>query len=469
MKRFCVTALMAVFLGAASLQAQSFSHHVSLSGLGNGNSAKAFGLAADETNHRLYVAVCGDFSGSNNVIAEIDTLTDSVVRTITVGNYPEDIALLAGPNSSGLSTGAVTNSSDGTVSVWDLASGNPIAVVQLPDPFMMGSCYPFGIAAGGPGLMITTVDGSGDVHAIDTTTWTHDPAASFNLGWKSLGRPLASGNEIIVPTTAFTPSWTGAEAGISAFANGAALVSWSHKLAVNDGNNIFPSGNDVVELADGTLLMSGMDLDGRLYQLSANGEILRTMRLQNGAGAHGIALSADGSLLVACDLAYGWVTFIDLLNWVELVAFQTASTGLGYMMPNDAAFCDGKVYVTCQGSEEVMVFDNLPTLVPGGAYQGLITVDDSTPNVGDTLTVQVSGTGVVALFVSFEDSAGTYSGIDLQLGSAPRLVGWSGNGSYSRTWTIPANAPSGFNLFTQGIVDIKGTPAPTAPRCAVIQ
>jgi hypothetical protein len=138
-------------------------------------------------------------------------------------------------------------------------------------------------------------------------------------------------------------------------------------------------------------------------------------------------------------------------------------------MPNDAAFCDGKVYVTCQGSEEVMVFDNLPTLVPGGTYQGLVTIYSTTPSAGGPVSAQVSGPGVVALFVSFEDTAGTYAGIDLQLGSAPILAGWSPHGNWNRTWGIPAKAPRGFHLFAQGIVDIKGTPTPTAPRCAVIQ
>jgi len=467
MKHFCVVALLATFLGAPNLSAQSFSYDISLDGLGNGNPAKSFGLAADEHNNRVYVSICGDFMGNNNVVAEIDTVTGTVVNTIQVGNYPEDIALLGDPNLPGMIAGAVTNSSDGTVSIWDLASGVVSHTVQLPDPFFMGSCYPFGITAGGPGFYVSTVDGSGDVHAIDSNTWTYDAGNSLNFSWKSLGRPLMANGNLLIPTTAYTPSWTGAEVGISGVDNAGNI--WSQVMALNDGNYIFPSGMDAVELNDGTVLVAGMDLDARLYQLTSNGEIIRSMRLQNGAGAHGLALSNDGTILVACDLAYGWVTFIDMVNWSELAAFQTSSLGLGYMQPNDAVFCNDKVYVSCQGSEEVMVFDNLPSISPGNGYQGNLLINDSTPAPGSTLSLDLSGNGVVALFVSFEDTAGSYSGVALDLGAAPMLAGWSGNGSFSRSFTVPLNAPRGMNLFAQGIIDVTGTPTATAPRCVVIQ
>lgn len=467
MKLVRIAAFLAVCSCVSQLSAQSFSHDISLSGLGNGNPSKAFGLAADSASNRLFVAISGDFMGNNNVVAEIDTTTDSVLRTIPVGNYPEDIAFILNPVTGNATSGAVTNSTDGTVSVWNLASGVVTHTIQLPDPFGMGSCYPFGITAGGPGLWVTTVDGSGAVYGIDTNTMTLDPSAEFNTSWKSNGRPLDTGTQVIVPTTTYTNTWTGSSAEL--FGTGeAAMGSWSALMAEDDGNYNFPGGQDVVELPNGNFVVGCLSTNARLYVVTPIGEVLRTIRLSAGGGAHGLALSDDGSLLVACDLPTGTISFVDMLNFVELASFQSSSTGQGYQQPNDAVFCNGQVYVTCQGSEEVMVFNNLPTPTPGAGYAGDLAVDwNNSPSGHSSLGLTVTGPGIVALFVSFDDLGGSYSNVNLEIGPSPILAGWA-PGSFGKSWIVPNGAPRGMNIFAQGVVDVLNQPQTTTPRVVIL-
>ncbi|HJM38502.1 MAG TPA: hypothetical protein QGG59_00130 [Planctomycetota bacterium] len=467
MKLVHIAALFAATSCASLLSAQSFSHDISLSGMGNGNPSKTFGLTTDPSFNRLYVAVAGDFMGNNNIVAEIDTTTDTVVRTIQVGNYPEDIALIFDPVTGTATSGAVTNSSDGTVSIWDLASGAVTHTVQLPDPFGLGSCYPFGITTGGPGLWVTTVDGSGAVYGIDTNTFLVDPNAEFNTSWKSNGRPLDTGSQVVVPTTAYTPTWSGSSAELF-FTDSTIAGTWSNLMAENEGNYIFPGGQDVVELPNGDFVVGCLSTNARLYIISPDGELIRTIRLSSGGGAHGLALSADGSLLVACDLPTGTISFVDMLNFSELASFQSSSTGQGYQQPNDAVFCNGKVYVTCQGSEEVMVFDNLPTVNPGQGYAGELAIGWApSPDNPISFGLTVTGNGIVALFVSFDDLPSYYSTVNLEIGPSPILAGW-GRNSFSKSWTIPINAPRGLNLFAQGVVDVIGMPVLTTPRVIVL-
>lgn len=457
---------LAAALLCAALPAQTFSHDIPLSGLGNGNPAKPFGITAEPVTGVLYVAIAGDFLGNNDVVAVIDPVTSLVTGTIQAGLYPEDVAVaydLAGAPT----VAAVTNSSSGTVTVWEVLSGVVLADVPLPDPFAFGSSYPFGITAGGPGFWVSSFDGSGMVYAIDAATLQHDPAASFDLGGgRSGGRLLASG-DLFVPTSAYTPTWTGSEGGLVARRGN--LVAEDYVVASEDGSGLFPAGQEVLRLADGRLLLAGTDFGPRLYVLDRLGRLERTLRLSGGGGIHGLALSPDGSLVAACDLAGNTVYLIDALNLVELSATSVTGVGLGYAQPNDAAFADGKLFVTCQANEEVIVFDHLPAPVPGNGYAGSLTLSESTPTRGDQVLATVSGPGLVALFVALDDQPGVVSGVGLDIGPAPTLAG-SGTGHFTRGWTMPLAAGArGVNLFAQGVVDAAGTPQPTAPRVAVIQ
>ncbi len=450
----------------AAAPAQSFSHDISLSGLGNGNPAKPFGITAEPVRGVLYVAIAGDFAGNNDVVVQIDPVTSQITRTIQAGLYPEDIAV-AYDAAGNPTVAAVTNSTSGTVTVWDVWTYAVLADVQLPDPFGFGSSYPFGIAAGGPGFFVSSFDGSGEVFAVDTATLQHDPAASFNLGGGRSGARLLMSGDLFVPTSAYTPTWTGSEGGLMVRRGN--TFAEDFVVAIEDGSGLYPAGQDLVRLNDGRLLLGGTDLGPRLYVLDDLGRLLRTVHLSGGNGVHGLAISPDGSLVAACDLAGNTVYLIDALNLVELSATSTTSVGLGYALPNEAAFAAGKLFVTCQANEEVIVFDNLPTVTPGNGYAGNLTISDSTPDRGGQVAATVSGPGVNALLVAFDDQPSVHTGVALDIGPNASLVGW-GTGHFQRVWSIPpAAAARGVNLFAQGVVDAAGYPQPTAPRVAVIQ
>ena len=451
----------------AAAPAQSFSHDIPLSGLGNGNPAKPFGITAEPVRGVLYVAIAGDFAGNNDVVAQIDPVTSQITGTIQAGLYPEDIAV-AYDAAGNPTVAAVTNSTSGTVTVWDVWTYAVLADVQLPDPFGFGSSYPFGITAGGPGFLVSSFDGSGEVFAVDAATLQHDPGASFNLGGGRSGARLQYlSGELCIPTSAYTPTWSGSDGGL--LLRRGATTAEDYVVASEDGTGVFPAGQDLVRLNDGRLLLAGTDFGPRLYVLNSLGQLERTIRLSGGEGVHGLAISPDGSLVAACDLAGNTVYLIDALNLVELSATSTTSVGLGYALPNDAAFAAGKLFVTCQANEEVIVFDNLPTPVPGNGYAGNLTISDPDPARGGTVAATVSGPGINALLVAFDDQPSVYSGVSLDIGPNATLVGW-GTGHFQRVWSLPmAAAAHGVNLFAQGVVDASGTPLPTAPRVAVIQ
>ena len=85
-------AALAALLFPSVLPAQDFSHDLSLSGIGSPAAANPFGLAYEPTTDRLYVAVAGTFGDNNNQVAVFDAGTDTLLRTLQVGLYPEDIA-----------------------------------------------------------------------------------------------------------------------------------------------------------------------------------------------------------------------------------------------------------------------------------------------------------------------------------------------------------------------------------------
>ncbi len=450
--------------GVAPLDAQSFSHAISLAGLGNGGDARPFGLSYEPVHDEIYVAIAGSFANNNDAVAVIDPFSDTVLTTMTVGLFPEDIAIAY--DAFGQPTlGAVSNSSDGSVSLFDPGTHTVLATVPLPDPFGFGTSYPFGVTAGGPGFYVSTVDGSGAVYAIDATTLAYDPVSSLNIG-KSGGRLRADGGRLLIPSAAFTPSFTGGEGG---------LVVWQQTIqrdevyAADDGNFVYPAGQDLEVLPDGRMVLGGTDFQGRLELLDPSGQLLRSLRMSGATGAQGLALSPDGTLLAVCDLAHDLVVLWDMVNLVELSENSTLAAGIGYQQPNEAVFAHGKLYVSCQANEAVLVYDNLPTVTPGPGWAGTITVGDTTPDQGATVDVTVSGPGVVALLVAYDDLPGPYQGVDLDIGPNPISIGW-GTGVFQHSFTVPMNpALRGRNFFAQGIVDALLHPAPTEPRAIVVQ
>lgn len=459
----------AAFVAAAPLCAQSFLHDISLSGLGNGNPATSFGIAYEPVSGLLYVGVAGTLGAQNDVVAVIDPVTDTVIGTIQAQLFPEDIAFAYDAQGQ-LRYGAVTNGTSGSVTIWD-ANRQVVANVALPDPFGFGTCYPFGITPSEDQqrFYVSTQDGSGDVHAIDLATLALDPSESVNLPAKSGGRLRHRSNTLYVPWSEYDATFSGSSGGLTGWNTGPLPFFWERLTVDLSGTFTYPAGNDMEFLPDGRVVLGGTFFGNRLYFLFGNGELLRTLHLHTGSGsAHGLALSPDGSLLAVCDLAANDLELVDALNLAELSIQHVNTIGAGYHLPNDAVFAAGKLYVTCQGSEQVIVFDNLPTVTPGPGYGGAIAVSESTPSAGGQVVVSVTGPGLVALLQSDDDQGVTVHGVALGIGPAPVLVG-TGNGSFSHVFRVPHSTPRGLNHFLQGVVDLKNMRTPTEPRVVVVQ
>ena len=117
-----------------------------------------------------------------------------------------------------------------------------------------------------------------------------------------------------------------------------------------------------------------------------------------------------------------------------------------------------------------MVFDNLPTPPPaGGDFSGQITVSNPTPSLGDLVTVEVVGNGVVALAQAREATGVSFRGFDMDIGPLITLRGVNGI-AYGETVTVPNNPLlRGLHLWFQGAVELDSTPRLTEPRVLIVQ
>lgn len=468
MQTACTLVALAAFLCATPVAAQSFQQEISLTGLGDPlNSAKPFGISYEPVSDRIYVAIAGDFAGSNNAVAIIDPATDTVVGSIPTGYYPEDIAFHY-DQSGALAYGAVTNSTSGSVTIWD-HTNTVVATVPLPDPFAFGTCYPFGILAHDGDFLISTADGSGDVHAIDIATLSYDPTAGFNTLFRSNGRLIAVGSEIWVPTSEFTPNWDGAKGGLFRHDRAGVTASNSWYAERMENYSGYPGGQDIVRLSDGRGYLSGLDFQGRLYRVDAAGNLDRGIDL-GGVDGFGIALEPNNEeLLAVCGFVSNELLLVDLVN-DELLS-NTSLGSLGFNMPNDAVFAHNKLYVTAQGSESVVVLNNLPTVSPNHSHQGELAISDTTPELGDAITVELVGYAGqrVAIFTGSAPLPGVYTGLDLEVGPAP-VKHSNGMGSLSLNISIPTT-PSLVNrhIFLQGYTTDGTHHFTTEPKVLVIQ
>jgi|FLOH01.1.fsa_nt_gi YVTN family beta-propeller protein len=468
MRIACTLVALVAGLCATPLTAQSFKQEISLVGLGDPLlSAKPFGISYEPVTDRIYVAIAGDFAGPNHAVAVIDPATDLVVQTIPVGLYPEDIAFYYAPNGA-LVYGAVTNSTSGSVTIWDSAHV-VVATVKLPDPFVLGTCYPFGILVHDGKFLISTADGSGDVHAIDIATLSYDSAAGFNTLFRSNGRMVAVGSEIWVPTSEFTPNWDGSKGGLFRHdrAGLRADDSWYAERMENFSG--YPSGQEVVRLRDGRGYLAGLDFLGRLYRLDALGNLDRAIDL---AGVDGFGLALEPiheELLAVCGFTANELVFVDLLN--EELLSTTPLGGLGYSMPNDAVFAHDKLYVTVQANEAVVVFDSLPSVSLQQSFSSELVVSDTTPDLGSVFTVDLSGFPgfSVAIFSGDAPIGGVFQGLPLQIGPTP-VKRYHALGSLSLSFVVPNN-PSLANrhFFVQGYLTDGVNHFTTEPKVIVIQ
>ena len=195
----------------------------------------------------------------------------------------------------------------------------------------------------------------------------------------------------------------------------------------DDLQYVYPAGQEVVRLSDGRGFVAGTFWDGRVEVLNAQGDLARTLDV-GGSGATGLAVDANEEWLVVVDNAQDTLSFVDLHD--ERVQ-STLGVGAWGTQPNDALFLNGKLYVTCQGSEDLLVIGSLPTPAQARSFDGTLTVSDSTPRQGTQLQVDLQGHAghPVVLLSSRGLGGGMYQGVELDLGGSYQVRG-SGVGSW---------------------------------------
>ncbi|MGY8758270.1 MAG: YncE family protein [Planctomycetota bacterium] len=458
MNKRLLSCLSAVIITCVSASAQTFKHEIDLSGLGDpSTTSKPFGASYNEANGLLYVAIAGSFAANNNVVAVIDPATDLVVATIPVGLFPEDIAF-----DSTTGDGAVTNSTSGSVTFFDSAN-SVLSTLQLPDPFGIGSCYPFGITYHDGHYFVGTVDGSGEVYAIDATTRTLAPSYGFATNYKSIGRMATKSSKLLVTTTEYNSTWSGATGGVYAHEMFGASTGRQINYVTQENLGTYPSASDMTPAIDG-VFMTGLDFDGMLYITDDNGAPIRAIDA-HGHNGYSLATSADATLLAMCELTTGTVVFFDAVNEEYVGAFTFSG------MPNAAAFTPDKLYVTDQANERVMVFDQLPSFTDRFDHDGSLSISDSAPSLGDTVTVNLNGNPQETVWIVGASSATatTFNGVDFLIG--PNLINYGSNETtHSITRTIPNNPTlSGRHFFLQGAIRDNNVIRTTKPLVLIIQ
>jgi len=386
---------------ARTASAQTFLGPISTAGYGQ-NSGQPFGLAWGP-NGQLYVSLAGQSTFvnpqafNNNVVVRIDPATGAVVGMVTVGLYPEEIAFASTPSTSPI--GIVSNSTDSSVTIFDVATDAPLATVVL-GPFF--ALYPFGVVtnAAGTRAWVSVGDGSQRLFSIDidpasATAFQEVPSELTVLASGNAGRFVRSGSDLVMPTTSYLPSFAGSTAAIERRPLPGASGTVASAVLRSEGTfSAYPSSQDAEIGPGGVVYVAGYDMGKRIYGFSpATGELVRAFPSGTAIGAHtGLALSPDGSILVVCDIASEEVSFLDLARGTVISVVHTPSVGFGYFQPNDAIFSpDGsKVYVTCQGSEAVLVF-SAPASPSPFAPPLAFTVQPTIPAVGGSVTIATAG------------------------------------------------------------------------------
>ncbi|MDE0586474.1 MAG: hypothetical protein OSB63_07630 [Planctomycetota bacterium] len=458
MNKRLLSCLSAVIIICVSASAQTFKYEIDLSGLGDPSAiSKPFGASYNEANGLLYVAIAGSFAANNNVVAVINPATDLVVATIPVGSFPEDIAF-----DSTTGDGAVTNSTSGSVTFFD-NSNNVISTLQLPDPFGIGSCYPFGITYHSGHYFVGTVDGSGEVYAIDATTHTLEPSYGFSTNYKSIGRMSVKSSNLLVATTEYNSTWSGATGGVYTHEIFGASTGRQVNYLTQDNLGTYPSASDMTPAIDG-VFMTGLDFDGMLYITDSDGAPIRAIDA-HGHNGYSLATSSDDTLLAMCELTTGAVVFFDAVN--EEYVGELTFAG----MPNDAVFASDKLYVTDQANERVMVFDQLPSFVDRFDHDGSLSISNSAPSLGDTVTINLTGNPQETVWIvgAASGTATTFNGVNFLIG--PNLINYgSSKTNHTITRTIPNNpALSGRHFFLQGAIRDNTVIRTTKPFVLIIQ
>lgn len=296
----------------------------------------------------------GSFGMENCLVATLDAGTDVVTGSFSVGLFPEEIAWTT--TNGQILAGYASDSTSGTVTAFD-AAGQMIQTIPLPDPLGFGSCFPFGIAVSPDQrrVFVGTLDGSGEIHVIDTLIQSVVDSLHVPGGH---GRLAFHGRRLIVPVTEYDPFFTSSSARV-VFVDpedpGAAVT------VTIPSASIFPSAQDIAVRCDGRVFLAGLALGSEIHVLDARTRsYIGAFPATTSGGLHqGLALSSAGLLAIA-DYASEEIAFFD--SWAGQGLGTVDLTGLPefHSDPEELVFSkDGKkLWAICNGSDSVAVFES---------------------------------------------------------------------------------------------------------------
>ncbi|MDD9375701.1 YncE family protein [Streptomyces sp. ZAF1911] len=265
-----------------------------------GNNPQDLALAVNGT--KAYIAIRPSFDVG--AVAVVDTVTNTVERTIPVGSFPQGVA--ANPDGTRV---YVTNFGDGTVSVIDTANDTVVGTIDVGG----GTTSPADVAVSPDGRRAYTANfGAGNVSVIDLTVTPPAVIANVDSGQQPMGVAVtpdssrvyvtSSGNDSVSAIDAATH--TVIEPPIDGFDIPLGVAVGTRTVgAAPAGLTLKVRGNGKDEDAPGTSTGSGATLKARL---TSGGRPLAGEEILFSTGSKVLCIErADGRGEAACAVPGG--------------------------------------------------------------------------------------------------------------------------------------------------------------------
>jgi len=295
----------------------------------------------------------------------IDTTTDQILETITVGDRPQDVAF-----SEDGTRAYVTNSSSASLSVIDLSTVTVIDTISVGIPFDSNTwygTYPYGISIKDGKAYVTTGIYPGaadkgvvivDVNPANSSTY-HTVISEFDLTGNFTRGAFRNGTtEWVTPRNMNT----GQELAIFDYATNSYVTSIELKEATGATAHGF---EDLAITPNGKYAYTALFTYGssmsvvEVYVVDLEErKLVDILTLNTGDNsAHGLAMSPDGLLVGVTSWNMGKV------SWISTVTNTVIREDYVGGNPNEIAFTSNgsKAYVTNQASQNVSVIHLPPT------------------------------------------------------------------------------------------------------------
>ncbi len=291
-----------------------------LSPLGSCNPSNAWPWTArySPDGQHVLVPLFGGYTGNGGcTVVQLDAQTLAWQATLPVEESPEEVVFLVDGQGQWTHT-VVTNSSASSVSVLS-AQGAPVATIPIPvrPSSTFGTAFPFGMAISPDRSTVWVGTGQGRVFAINTQTWTLDPARTLDYGDDhGFGRIAFAGNQLILTTTQYHASFQGATASVMGLDPEFPGTEWEVFLATSPTTSLYPSPQDVAVHSDGRVFVAGFDMGAQVFSIDPQAGILLatwpTMTLPLAGKFQ--ALGLHGEFLCVADYWSGDLARIDTRN-----------------------------------------------------------------------------------------------------------------------------------------------------------